>query len=77
MTTVHLVKIKLDGDLRIMEVSAPPRFDALVKATMEAYALHQPAELVYTYQDSDGDQVRLTAPSSCQNYSRLAWRLLR
>eukprot|EP00903_Cladosiphon_okamuranus_P018051 g16612.t1 len=58
--TTHLVKIKLDGDLRIMEIPSPPRFDGLVKAVMEAYAVPsgRETELTYTYRDNDGDEVR-------------------
>lgn len=55
----HLVKIKLNGDLRIMEIPSPPFFAALVDAVSEAYAL--PAgnkeELTFTYKDADGDEV--------------------
>lgn len=56
---VHLVKIKLDGDLRIMEIASPPRFDALVKAVAEAYVIPSGCEsqLTFTYKDSDGDEV--------------------
>ena len=56
----HLVKIKLDGDLRIMEIPAPPRFAGLVKAVMEAYAVPagREKELTFTYRDNDGDEVR-------------------
>ena len=56
----HLVKIKLDGDLRIMEIASPPRFDGLVKAVMEAYAVRsgRERELTFTYRDNDGDEVR-------------------
>lgn len=57
MATQHLVKIKLDGDLRIMEISAPPRFDDLVKATVKAYTIMEPQGLIFTYTDDDGDQV--------------------
>lgn len=55
----HLVKIKLDGDLRIMEIPSPPSFGGLVNAVVEAYGV--PAwgnkELTFTYSDSDGDEV--------------------
>lgn len=56
----HLVKIKLDGDLRIIEIPSPPRFDGLVKAVMEAYAVpsRRQSELTFTYSDNDGDEVR-------------------
>lgn len=56
----HLVKIKLDGDLRIMEIPSPPRFDGLVKAVVEAYAVSsgREKELTFTYRDNDGDEVR-------------------
>lgn len=55
----HLVKIKLDGDLRIMEIPSPPRFDGLVKAVTEAYSIPAGNEtgLTFTYKDSDGDEV--------------------
>ena len=55
----HLVKIKLDGDLRIVEISTPPSFDAFVEAVAEAYGLRSEnnEELTFTYQDSDGDEV--------------------
>lgn len=57
----HLVKIKLDGDLRIMEIPTPPSFDGLVKAVVEAYAVPAGNEkrFVFTYNDSDGDEVRV------------------
>ena len=60
-TATHLVKIKLDGDLRIMEIPAPPRFGGLVKAVMEAYAVPsgREKELTFTYRDNDGDEVRI------------------
>lgn len=58
MTTLHLMKIKLDGDLRLLEIPAPPRFDALVKAVVEAYTLASAEGLAFTYTDADGDQVR-------------------
>lgn len=53
------MKIKLDGDLRIMEIASPPRFDALVKAVAEAYVIPSRSEsqLTFTYRDSDGDEV--------------------
>lgn len=56
----HLVKIKLDGDLRIMEIPSPPRFDGLVKAVMEAHAVPSGNEkdLTFTYRDNEGDEVR-------------------
>ncbi|CAN0305365.1 unnamed protein product [Ectocarpus sp. 8 AP-2014] len=56
----HLVKIKLDGDLRIMEIPSPPRFDELVKTVMEAYSLPAGVEkqLTFTYKDNEGDEVR-------------------
>lgn len=56
----HLVKIKLDGDLRIMEIPSPPRFDELVKTVMEAYSMPAGVEkqLTFTYKDNDGDEVR-------------------
>eukprot|EP00904_Undaria_pinnatifida_P014174 jgi/Undpi1/9888/HiC_scaffold_28.g12342.m1 len=56
----HLVKIKLDGDLRIMEIPTPPSFDGLVKAVAEAYAVPSGNEkrFSFTYKDSDGDEVR-------------------
>lgn len=55
----HLVKIKLDGDLRIMEIPTPPSFDGLVKAVAEAYAVPSGNEkrFSFTYKDSDGDEV--------------------
>lgn len=56
----HLVKIKLDGNLRIMEIPSPPRFEGLVKAVAEAYAVPAGKEkaLTFTYKDSDGDEVK-------------------
>lgn len=58
---VHLVKIKLDGKLRIMELSSPPRFDGLVKAVVEAYSIPprngNESALTFTYKDADGDEV--------------------
>lgn len=62
----HLVKIKLDGDLRIMEIPSPPRFDGLVKAVMEAYTVPsgKETELTFTYRDNDGDEVRSATASS-------------
>lgn len=56
----HLVKVKLNGDLRIMEIPSPPRFDGLVKGVMEAYSVPsgQEKELTFTYKDNDGDEVR-------------------
>lgn len=64
----HLVKIKLDGDLRIMEIPSPPRFDGLVNAVMEAYAVPygREKELTFTYRDNDGDEVRSVPASSSQ-----------
>lgn len=57
----HLVKIKLDGDLRIMEIPTPPSFDGLVKAVAEAYAVPAGNEkrFAFTYRDADGDEVRV------------------
>lgn len=67
----HLVKIKLDGDLRIMEIPTPPRFDGLVNAVVAAYGV--PAggqkELTFTYRDTDGDEVRLLLYSSLEGES--------
>lgn len=56
----HLVKIKLGGDLRIMEIPSPPRFDELVMTVIEAYSLPAGVEkqLTFTYKDNDGDEVR-------------------
>lgn len=68
MTAVHLVKVKLDGDLRIMEIPSPPLFDALVRATAEAYALQGTEGFIYTYQDADADQVNSTACSCRESY---------
>lgn len=53
------MKIKLDQDLRIMEIASPPRFDALVKAVAEAYVIpsSRESQLTFTYKDSDGDEV--------------------
>ena len=58
--TAHLVKIKLEGDLRIVEIPSPPLFDALVKAAAQAYGLRpeDSNKLTFTYKDSDGDEVR-------------------
>lgn len=53
----HLLKTKLDNDIRMMEIPSPPRFDALVKAVAEAYAQSETAGLTFTYQDVDGDKV--------------------
>lgn len=58
MAEAYLVKVKLDGDLRIMEVPAPPRFSSLEKAVAEAYGLNEVAGMTFTYKDSDGDQVK-------------------
>lgn len=55
---MNLVKVKLDGDLRIMEVPAPPQFSSLEKAVAEAYALNELGGITFTYNDSDGDQVQ-------------------
>lgn len=57
MTTLHLVKVKHDGHLRIMEITDPPRFGALVKLINAAYSLDETVTLTYT--DGDGDQVKL------------------
>lgn len=54
----HLVKIKLNGDLRIIEIPTPPRFDALVSAVVAAYGVPAGSELTFTYMDTDGDEVR-------------------
>lgn len=56
----HLVKIKLDGDLRIMEIPSPPRFEGLVSAVVAAYGVPAGSEkeLTFTYRDTDGDEVR-------------------
>lgn len=59
----HLLKTKLDNDLRMMEIPFPPLFDTLVKAVAEAYGLSETAGLTFTYQDVDGDQVCI--PSVC------------
>lgn len=63
----HLVKIKLDGDLRIMEIPSPPRFDGLVNAVMAAYAVPtgNERELTFTYKDTDGDEVRVNTAVAC------------
>lgn len=58
MAASHLVKVKLNGDLRMLEVPSPPRFDALVQATSTAYSLTEHAGMMFTYEDADGDQVR-------------------
>lgn len=55
--TVNLVKVKLEGHLRIMQIPAPPRFDALVEAVKHAYGMAEAAGITFTYNDADGDQV--------------------
>ena len=57
----HLLKIQLDGDLRIMEIPTPPSFAGLVKAVAEAYAVPDGngKRFVLTYRDADGDEVRV------------------
>lgn len=44
----------------MLEIPSPPRFDELAKAVVEAYAIPNDKEggLIFTYNDSDGDQVR-------------------
>lgn len=53
----HLIKVKLNGDLRMLEISSPPRFEALLKAVAEAYGISDTKGLTFTYADADGDQV--------------------
>lgn len=65
----NLVKVKLDQDLRMIEIPSPPRFDELVKIVAGAYGLAPPKtkKLAFTYKDADGDEVRIR--SAC-----LRWR---
>lgn len=67
MSRNHLIKIDLDGHLRMMEI-LEPRFDALVEAISEAYRISETAGLTFMYVDVDNDKVRMRGEDNLLAY---------